>query len=49
MSEIIATEALVDLRSSPRNDSKKVKSKSKEKKLVEKKAARGFQREPYAR
>lgn len=48
MSEIITTEALVDLRSYPRNDSKKVKSKSKENKPVEKKAARGFQRKPYA-
>lgn len=38
----------MDLRSSLGNDGEKAKSISKEKKPVEKKAGRGFQRKPYA-
>lgn len=46
-SAIIEAEALVDLRSSTRNDGEKAKSKTKENRQVEKKAGKGFQRRPY--
>lgn len=47
VSVIIAAEALVNLRSAHGNNGEKVKSRPKEKKLMEKKAGRGFQRKTY--